>query len=61
MAKQDPRSITGLLDDWNRCDEEALNRLVSLLYPELRRIAKQCLEHRPASHTLDSAALVNEA
>jgi RNA polymerase sigma factor (TIGR02999 family) len=32
-----------------------------LLYPELRRIARQHLEHRPPGHTLESAALANEA
>ena len=42
-------------------DEEALSSLVSLLYPELRRIARRYLGRRPAGHTLESAALVNEA
>ena len=32
-----------------------------VVYPELRRIARRHLGRRPASHTLESAALANEA
>ena len=32
-----------------------------LVYPEMRRIARQHLGRRPAGHTLESAALANEA
>jgi RNA polymerase sigma factor (TIGR02999 family) len=35
--------------------------LVTFVYPELRRIARQHLWRRPAGHTLESAALANEA
>ena len=42
-------------------DEKALNRVVPLLYPELRRISRRHLARRPAGHTLDSAGLANEA
>jgi RNA polymerase sigma factor (TIGR02999 family) len=34
---------------------------MSLVYPELRRIARQHLGRRAAGHTLESAALANEA
>jgi RNA polymerase sigma factor (TIGR02999 family) len=34
---------------------------MDLVYPEMRRIARHQLEHRPAGHTLESAALANEA
>ena len=34
---------------------------MSCVYPELRRIARQHLGRRPAGHTLESAALANEA
>ena len=33
---------------------------MSLLYPELRRIARRHLGRRPSGHTLDSAGLANE-
>jgi RNA polymerase sigma factor (TIGR02999 family) len=53
--------ISGLIAAWGNGDEQALSRLVSLVYPELRRIARQHLGRRQAGHTLESAALANEA
>jgi RNA polymerase sigma factor (TIGR02999 family) len=50
-----------LIAAWSNGDEKALNRVVPLLYPELRRISRRHLARRPAGHTLDSGALVNEA
>jgi RNA polymerase sigma factor (TIGR02999 family) len=40
---------------------EALDRLVPLLYDDLRRLARQRLRAERPGHTLDTAALVNEA
>jgi len=58
----DPTSqnITGILAGWKSGDTEALARLMDLLYPELRKIARQYLEGRPAGGSLESAALANE-
>lgn len=61
MTEEEPRNISGLLAAWSDGDEEALSPLVSFVYPELRRIARQQLGRRPAGHTLESAALANEA
>ena len=61
MTVEGARDITGLLAAWNNGDEEALNRLTPLVYPELRRIARLHLARRAAGHTLESAALANEA
>ena len=58
MANED---ITGMLDAWTRGDADALDRLMDLLYPELRRIAHQFLNRRRAEESLESAALANEA
>lgn len=55
------QEITSLLAAWSKGDEEALNRLIPVVYPELRRIARHHLAHRPLDHTLESAALANEA
>ena len=57
---QGPQEISQLLVAWNRGDEEALRNLVSLLYPELRRIARRHLARR-SGDSLESAALANEA
>jgi hypothetical protein len=47
-----------LLAAWNNGDEEeALSRLMSFVYPELRRIARQHLGRRAAGHTLESGTL----
>jgi RNA polymerase sigma factor (TIGR02999 family) len=61
MTAEGPQDITALLAAWNNGDEKALDSLMPRVYPELRRIARQHLSRRPAGHTLESAALANEA
>ncbi|SPF54715.1 RNA polymerase, sigma-24 subunit, ECF subfamily [Candidatus Sulfopaludibacter sp. SbA4] len=61
MAVEGGHEISALLAAWNNGDEEALSHLMSFVYPELRRIARQHLRLRPAGETLESAALANEA
>lgn len=60
MTAEHPHEITSLLAAWGRGDEQALTRLIPFVYPELRRIARQRLARSP-DHTLESAALANEA
>ena len=55
------RDITGLLDDWSRGDRHALDRLLPVIYAELRRIAVRQLRHERDGHTLQPTALVHEA
>ncbi len=50
-----------MLAAWNGGDADALDRLMDLLYPELRRIAHQHLDRRRDGESLESAALANEA
>lgn len=61
MAVRGPRDITTLLAAWSHGDEQALSRLISIVYPEVRRIARLHLDRRQPGHTLESAALANEA
>jgi RNA polymerase sigma-70 factor (ECF subfamily) len=61
MENKDLQDITGMLNAWKEGDADALNRLTELIYPELRRLARQNLERRRAGDSLDSAALANEA
>ena len=61
MAARGPQGITTLLAAWSDGDEQALSRLISIVYPELRRIARLHLDRRRPGHTLESAALANEA
>jgi RNA polymerase sigma-70 factor (ECF subfamily) len=53
--------ITALLAAWKDGDEEALKRLISVVYPEMRKIARVYLARRSAGQSLESASLVNEA
>src|SRR5579864_7432198 len=61
MTVKRPEDVSGLLAAWSNGDEEALRDLVSVVYPELRRIARQQLARRAPGHSLESAALANEA
>ena len=55
-----PRSITALLGDWSRGNQNALNQLLPHVYAELRRIAARQLRSERADHTLQPTALVHE-
>jgi RNA polymerase sigma-70 factor (ECF subfamily) len=61
MANQDQLDITGMLDAWNRGDSRALDRLMNLVYPELRRIARRHLMRKHPGASVESASLANEA
>jgi len=55
------KSITQLLIEWRDGDETALDRIVPLVYRELRRLARNYMRRERAGHTLQTSALVNEA
>jgi RNA polymerase sigma factor (TIGR02999 family) len=61
MAMPSPPDITGLLDDWGRGDPHALDRLLPLVYAELRRVAARQLRRERDGHSLQPTALVHEA
>lgn len=54
-------NITKLLLDWRNGDSEALDRLMPLVYEELRRMANNYMRNERQGHTLQTSALVNEA
>jgi RNA polymerase sigma factor (TIGR02999 family) len=56
-----PEGITQLLIDWGKGDQAALERLMPLVYSELRRLASNYLRRERVEHTLQPTALVNEA
>ena len=58
---QPPEGVTQLLIDWGRGDQAALEKLMPLVYAELRRLAGNYLRRERAGHTLQPTALVNEA
>ncbi len=53
--------VSELLAQWRSGDEESLQRLVPLVYNELRRIAHCYLRKERPDHTLQTTALVHEA
>jgi RNA polymerase sigma factor (TIGR02999 family) len=53
--------VSKLLRDWGQGDENAREALIPLVYNELRRLARRHLRGERPDHTLQSAALVNEA
>ena len=52
--------VTGLLLSWRQGDAEALDRLVPLVYDELRSVARRHLRHEQPGHALQATALVHE-
>jgi len=53
--------ITHLLKAWGRGDSAALDRLIPLVYEQLRRMARSYMRKERLGHTLQATALVNEA
>ena len=53
--------LTGLLRAWSAGDPEAGDKLIPLVYKELRHQAARYLSRERSNHTLRPTALVNEA
>jgi RNA polymerase sigma-70 factor, ECF subfamily len=52
--------VSRLLKDWGAGDQSALNKLIPLVYGELRVMAHHQMARERAGHTLQTTALVNE-
>jgi RNA polymerase sigma factor (TIGR02999 family) len=53
--------VTELLNSWAQGQDQALTRLMPLVYDDLRRLAKGHMWKERSDHTLQSTALVHEA
>jgi RNA polymerase sigma factor (TIGR02999 family) len=53
--------ITLLLKNWQEGDPNASDKLMPLVYEELRRLARNYLQRERGDHTLQATALVHEA
>jgi RNA polymerase sigma factor (TIGR02999 family) len=60
VGDADTREVTDLLRAWGRGDDAALEKLLSCVYGDLRRMAKLQLANERAAHTLQPTALVHE-
>jgi len=56
-----PEAVTALLQAWSRGDAGARDRLIPLVYDDLRRRAARQLRRERSGHTLQPTALVHEA
>ncbi|MGA9772371.1 MAG: ECF-type sigma factor [Blastocatellia bacterium] len=61
MERHSPGYVTQLLLEWSNGDREAFNKLVPLVYSELRRIAKQKFRELGRGGLLQPTALIHEA
>ncbi len=61
MPAEAPGDVTQLLSAWAAGDAQALERLMPLVYDELRRLAAGRLRRERPGHTLQTAGLVHEA
>ncbi|MDQ3546551.1 MAG: sigma-70 family RNA polymerase sigma factor [Verrucomicrobiota bacterium] len=55
------QEVTQVLIDWSKGDRGAAERLMPLIYDELRQIARGYLRRERADHTLQATGLVHEA
>ena len=61
MNSSGSTGVTELLHAWNEGDAAALDRLVPLIYAELKRLARRSMRNHALDNTLQATALVNEA
>jgi RNA polymerase sigma factor (TIGR02999 family) len=61
VSPESPEDVTRLLQAWSRGEKAALDRLIPLVYGELRAQARRQLSRERRNHTLQPTALVHEA
>ena len=61
MTSTSRDQITLLLHEWGNGDRAALDKLVPVVYRELRRLARHYMNNERPDHTLQTTALVSEA
>ena len=61
MARAGADDVTELLLQWGGGNHSALDRLMPVVYGELRRVAGRYLRHERPNHTLQPTVLVHEA
>ena len=61
MNSDSSPDVTQILRDWSKGDGTAPEKLMPLVYEELRRLARNYLARERGDHTLQATALVHEA
>ena len=60
MGLPSSREVTGLLQAWGRGDEDALQKLIPLVYQQLHAAAGRYMAHERLGHPLQTTALIHE-
>jgi len=60
MCADSTLEVTGLLQAWGGGDEEALQKLIPLVYEQLHAAARRCMADERPGHTLQTTALIHE-
>ena len=60
MGEPRTHEVTGLLQAWSAGNEDALGKLVPLVYRQLHRAARRHMAGERSGHTLQATALINE-
>jgi RNA polymerase sigma factor (TIGR02999 family) len=61
MSADASGDVTQLLQQWSSGQKNALDKLMPVVYAELRKLARSYLRNERPDHTLQTTALVNEA
>jgi RNA polymerase sigma-70 factor (ECF subfamily) len=61
MDSPAPNEVTQLLVAWSNGNQAARDRLISVVYEELHRLARRYMRRESPGHTLQTSALMNEA
>jgi len=61
MIPASEHDITDMLLDWGKGDKAALDRVMPLIYNELRRLAHRQMRRERAGDTMQTTSLINEA
>src|SRR6266576_4166957 len=60
MEPHSSHDVTGLLQAWGHGDQEALQKLVPLVYDQSRAAARRYMVRERQGHTLQTTALIHE-
>jgi RNA polymerase sigma-70 factor (ECF subfamily) len=60
MPKPSAQEVTTLLIDWRQGNQEALDRLMPIIYEELRRRAHRYMQGQRKGHSLQTTGLIDE-
>jgi len=61
MPESSPQEVTNLLLAWREGEQEALDKLIPVVYGELHRLAHLYMLGERRDHTLQTTAVINEA